>query len=751
MPCLLAYLAGLVAVVGSPELMPGPSVALLTGVACILVRNARMRLPLAFLTGVIWATIGTSHLLTDRLPESLTGRVFPVQGVVAGLVDEREGVKRFQFQPEPDINGLPKRLRLTWYNAPDSLAPGQGYRLFVKLKPPHGVANPGGFDYERWLAVNRIGATGYVRAKPKPVRRPDLDRYFALDIWRDRFSRSVQNSLDGKSNAGLIKALLLADRRGISAEQWRLLRATGTAHLAAISGLHLGLVAALVFALSRRLLARCAPMRLSPPRLAALLALMAAGVYAGLAGFGVATLRAWLMVAAVLLAVVAGRHVRPFRILSLAFLIMVSISPLALTEPGLWLSFAAVAYLFLMFKNRLTQPVFWRSALISHLALALALAPLTLSFFQQASIIAPLANIWAVPVFMMAIVPSILVAGLVSFWPVLAAPLFALADLLLTWVFSGLTIMAGHVQASIHLLQPPFWALLLALIGVVWLLGPALLPRRWPALALFLPLFYPAVEVPAFGEFKLTVLDVGQGSAAVLQTQHHVLLFDTGPKFRTGTDMGAMVVTPFLRQQGIGKIDKLMVSHPDIDHAGGMDSLLAEWSVTELYHSDSKTVAGRLCKAGQRWQWDGVDFKVLAPGDGADDWNDNNRSCVLKVTSVWGRALLTGDIEAKAERALLTLSAEDLPAEVLLAPHHGSRGSSTSPFLAAVKPDWILISAGYRNRFGFPHQQTLARFQSVGSHWLNTADSGAISVDFSHSGIGVNRYRADSKRIWRHF
>ncbi|MDT8407901.1 MAG: DNA internalization-related competence protein ComEC/Rec2 [Methylococcales bacterium] len=749
MPCLLAYVGGLWAALHSPVLLPWPGIALGTGLLLIGVRKPRLNLLSAFLLGVLWASGNAQSMLTESLPDALAGRVITVEGVITGLIDTRNGLKRLHFAPDQPISPMPGRLRLTWYNAPDDLAPGQGWRLFVKLKPPHGSANPGSFDYQRLLLASGIGATGYVRQSPPPSRHPEWDRHFSLDKARHHISQFLDAQLAEYRHAGIIKALLLADRRALDDPQWQVLRRTGTAHLVAISGLHLGLVAGGVFWLARQVLVRFAPMSLTPAIWAAALAILAAGAYAALAGWSLPTQRAWLMVSAVMLAIISRKRVGPARVLVIALALIVTLQPMALTEPGLWLSFAAVSYLYLIFQGRLAAPRRWQAALTTHLALAVALAPLTLSFFQQASLIAPLANVWAVPVFMLVAVPLLMLAGLFSVWPEVAAPLWRGADMLLTEVMHGLTVLAEIPWASLSAPMPSPIALLLAILGSVWLFGPKILPRRWPALALFVPLLSAGRAPLEDGEFRLHVLDVGQGSANVLETRRHVLVFDTGPRFRTGTDMGRLVVTPFLQQRGHRRIDMLIISHNDLDHAGGAPTLLKRWPVGAIYASEPAPWSAQPCQRGQQWHWDGVSLTMLGPPSGqAATWSDNNRSCVLKVSSPLGSVLLTADIEAKAEQALLTDTTQNLSATLLIASHHGSRGASTAAFVQTVQPEWVFISSGYRNAFAFPHPETLRRYADAGARWLNTAEAGALEAQFTRQGISFSCYRQTARRFW---
>jgi competence protein ComEC len=412
------------------------------------------------------------------------------------------------------------------------------------------------------------------------------------------------------------------------------------------------------------------------------------------------------------------------------------------------------------------------------------LSPLLLLFFQQVSLIAPLANMVAVPVISLLAVPlSLLAAMALLVSSAMAAPLFYLVDQILQRLWWLLAYLADIPLASINHASPSYWALLFTVPGVLLLLAPIGIPARWLSLVMFLPLVFTEAKRPETGDIDMTLLDVGQGLSVVVQTAHHLLVFDTGAKFSSENDMGQTVLLPFLRSQGVAKIDSLIVSHGDNDHIGGATSLMRGMPTEKVLTSVPKQLSGYspiACIGGQSWLWDEVTFTMLGPAAPDHDRlkvdtpslanaapipdrltaytpslatqqafvSDNDNSCVLKIQSAHGTVLLTGDIEAAAESWLVASYGEALQADVLVAPHHGSKTSSSIGFLQIVKPDYVLIPAGYRNQFGHPHKDVLARYRQVGAKWLNNADSGAIAVTFKDNRLVVKRMRETESKYW---
>jgi competence protein ComEC len=473
-------------------------------------------------------------------------------------------------------------------------------------------------------------------------------------------------------------------------------------------------------------------------------------LYAALAGFFVPTQRAVIMLAVAMLALLAQRNTRPLHILATALFTVLVIDPLAVLSAGLWLSFIAVALIIYTVSGRLGKLKFMWETIKLNGVMSLGLAPLTLLFFQQVSLISPVANVVAVPVISFLVVPLALLAVLLMLISdTLASGLFWLVDWLLQklqWFFDTL---AALPFAIINHAQPSLWALGFALLSVLILLAPRGFPARYLGLVFLLPLIFTENPKPATGDIKLTLLDVGQGLSVVIQTAEHWLVYDTGAKFSEDSDQGKSVLLPFLYQQGVAKLDQLVISHGDNDHIGGADSLLHGITVEKILTSVPEQLSNyqaETCNAGQSWVWDEVVFTVLSPEGKASSDNDN--SCVLQVKSAHGTALLTGDIEANAESWLVATYGNHLTADVLIAPHHGSKTSSTRAFLQAVQPKTILIPAGYRSQYGHPHKEVLARYRELNAHYLSSADSGAITVSVENGAWQVQARRQTHSHYW---
>lgn len=747
----LAFLLGIIAI---QQLAHLPDSSLLISFSSAAIFFAwRRDWPLAFLLiGMVWASLLAGWQLKQRLPESAINQDIVVEGYISNLPEQHNQRVSFDFVVTSPAENFPEKIRLNWYNPQADIAAGQNWRLNLKLKPAHGRSNPGGFDYQAWLFANRIGATGYVRSKPQPTRLNDsvnLKRYFA--VWRQTLADKIDQALPNGQQLGLIKALSLGSQSSISQPQWDLFRITGVIHLIVISGSHISLIAGLVYLWLRRGWAWLGILSLSPQQVAAGFAWLTGLFYAGLAGYTIPTLRAVIMLSVALAAVVWQRHSSPLQILLLALFAVLIFDPLAVLAVGFWLSFLAVALLIYLSAGRLGFRQTWQQASLSQLATTVGLAPLLIALFQQVSLISPLANWLAVPLIGLLIVPLILLAMiLLLIAPILATPILWLVDQLLQGFCWLLSLMAELPLASINCQPPPWYALIFALCGVLLMLAPKGFPCRSLSPLLYLPLLLVNIEQPQTGEVWLTLLDVDQGLSAVIQTRHHSLVFDTGAKFADSTDMGDAVLLPFLHLQSINSIDYLIISHADNDHSGGAESLLAEMPVQQISSSAApwaEYTNGQYCQAGQSWEWDAVKFQILSP-PAAPFTSENDNSCVLQISTDKQRFLLTGDIEYKAEQSLVEQYGTQLQSNVLIAPHHGSKTSSSEAFLKQVAPQLILIPAGYFNRFHFPHSLVLERYQKIGANWLNTAEQGAISLRSTNETLKVVSERQNKQHYW---
>ena len=726
--------------------------AIAAGVA-LLLRWPRWRVLAGAAIGFGWAVLVAVWTMNARLPAALEGEDLIVEGRVRGLPEQGEGRVRFEFdvtRGEGAADVLEgRRVRLAWYRSEAVPAPGSEWRLAVRLKRPRGTLNPGGFDYERHALEKRIAATGYVRDGSENV---ELSPGGDIDALRLRLSDAIAVAVDAP-RARFVQALAVGDVRGLDGDDWHVLRATGIAHLIAISGLHVGIVAGFGALLMRGFywVFPRVGLRLPLPQAAAFAALLSATGYTALAGFALPTVRTLLMIAAALLAVMLRRAFDPVQAFALALIVVLVADPLAVLNAGFWLSFLGVAWL-LWCLPRAMGAAWWRTLVSAQGVMTLGLLPLTVWFFGQASVAGPLCNLAAVPWVSFVVVPVALVGTLFELlWPGAGSLAFQCSAWLMHVLWSGLEPVATLHGSLVYLPEPSPVAFFLALLGAFWLLMPRGMPGKPLALVLFAPLLFPALEKPPAGSVDLTLLDVGQGLAVLLRTADHAVLVDTGPAFPGGLDMGEAAVVPALRGMGVARLDLLLVSHGDNDHAGGVAAVKRAYAPSQVVGSRASAQADEsACEAGMAWEFDGVRLRLLHPPEHFP-YLRNESSCVLRVeVGGVGLALLPGDIGHPIEQRLVREQPDALPAMLLVMPHHGSRSSSSEGFIDAVSPHLALIGAGHRNRFGLPREEVLARYGERGIPFANTAQTGAIHVRIDAHGMGEPRYeRALRPRLWR--
>ena len=694
--------------------------------------------PLAlFLFGFTWACFSAQRALDDRLPPKLDGQTFWVTGQVVGLPSRLDGTVRFELaEPTSRRAKLPALIRVGWYDGPD-VRSGERWRLAIKLKRPAGLLNPHAFDYQAWLLAQRIGATGTV---------VDGQRLTAASMaWRDGIRQRLL-AVDAQGREGGLAALVLGDGSGLERADWQVLQDTGTVHLLVISGQHIGLLAGVVYLLVAGLARRgWWPRTLPWLPCACGLALMAALGYGLLAGFDVPVRRACVMVAMVLVWRLHFRHlgvVWPFLV---SLVVVLLFEPLVSLQPGFWLSFTAVAILMLIFGARLGAWRWWQSWNRAQWLIAVGLLPVLLALNLPVSISGPLANLLAVPWVSLFVLPLALLGTLLLPVPVVGEGLLWLAG----GSLNGLFMFLGWVSALVPVWVPsavPGWALGLSALGALLLLLPAGLPVRllgWPLLLLCV--FPPSAQVPP-GRVELLQLDVGQGLAILIRTRQHALLYDAGPRFAE-FDVGERVVVPAMHKAGVRHLDLMLLSHADADHAGGAVAVHRAFAVNRVLSGEPGKLPAQLnaqaCDSHETWEWDGVRFATWR-------WEDapagNPSSCMLSVEANGERMLLTGDVDAEAERAAID-SGFDLRAQWLQAPHHGSRTSSSKTFLQAVAPKAVLISRGRNNSFGHPHPLVMSRYRWFGIATHDSAQSGAIQI--SLGSYGQARAQQMQRRFWR--
>ena len=701
-----------------------------------------------FMIGFLWASLIALYYSNQILLPELQGKELLVQGEIIGLTNSNKRRVRFDFKVTKADVSLPDKIRLSWYYPKKDIKPGQQWQFWLKLKQPHGTLNPAAFDYEKWLYAKHIGATGYVRKPETAKLLAEKMGYQSMTVLRYELLKLLDSVTIDKGNLSLIKALTIGDKSQISSAQWRVMSKTGTNHLMAISGLHIGLIAAMVYSLVFALWLRFPENLYSAPQIAASISWIAALFYAALAGFSIPTQRALIMLSLVVLTILLKRQTKAVNILAIALLLVLCVEPLSVLSIGFYLSFLAVFYILYAFSARLGLESAWRGAFKLHFLMAVALLPVLILFFQAGSIIAPVANMVAVPVVSFILLPlSLLGLVLLSFAPNIANVIFLIVDQVFSYLWQFLSYLTELPFASFILPQPNILTVLIAMIGLLIVLAPRGIPARGLGFILILPLFFTKIERPLQGEVWLTLLDVGQGLATVIETKNHRLVFDVGARFSSSMDMGKNIVVPFLRSRQIKHLDMLIVSHADNDHIGGAKALLSEIKSEEILSSvpdELLAYQAKSCLAGQKWAWDEVEFTILSPSEKVFS-SENNNSCVLRVETQWGALLLTGDIEKEAEMSLLN---NQLEAKVLIAPHHGSKTSSTFAFLKKVSPEIILIPAGAPNRFGFPHKDVLARYDAIGAKNLITGKEGAISIKLKKSGMELQSYRKMAGKYW---
>jgi competence protein ComEC len=714
------------------------------------------------------------HFRSQSFDPSLEGRDIPVTGVVASMPQRSEGGLRFRFQVESPPT-LPPQILVGWWGpvadedagttdlagAVPAVQAGERWRFNVRLKAPHGNVNPHGFDYELWLWEQGLQATGYVRGAqrdPAPVRAART-AWYPIERARQSVRDAVFGAVPDRKMAGVLAALVAGDQGAIDRADWDVFRATGVAHLMSISGLHITmfswLAAGIVGWCWRRSTRLCLAW---PAQHAALVGgVIFATAYALFSGWGVPAQRTVWMLATVGALRLWGRRWPWPQVWLLACAVIVLVDPWALLQAGFWLSFVAVGVLFATdsggsreqatnWRQRLVQGA--RSAWHEQWVVTVALTPLTLLLFGQVSLVGLLANAIAIPWVTLVVTP-LAMAG-VAFHGVWS--LAAGAVQLLQLYLDGL---ASLPFAVISWPAAPLWA------GALGVLGGLLLAMKlpWTMRVLGVPLLLPVllwqVPRPAPGEFDVLAIDIGQGNALLVRTSAHSLVYDSGPRYSPEADAGHRVLVPLLRALD-ERVEMLMLSHRDSDHTGGAPAVLAMQPRAELVssledgHELQALRKSRRCTAGQRWQWDGVEFTVLhpLPTDYDAPAKPNAMSCVLRISNGARTALLVGDLEAPQEARLVAAGAP-LKADLLLVGHHGSKTSSTAEFLDAVRPGFAMVQAGYRNRFGHPAAPVMQRLRERGVEVADSPHCGAARWSSARPDrIGCEREEAS--RYWFH-
>ena len=763
------------------------------GAWCIYRRGCPLfiRASLVFALGLIWAAVWGEGMKARQLPLAQDKTDYVLVGVVSGVPQVNTLRTRFVLEIEslqalggpqnksetfPDL----QRVMLSWYGG-RPVRPGERWQLTVRLRTPRGFANPGGFDYAGWLFHRQISATGYIRAKGVNKNLGESGQY-GIDQFRWDVLKKIETLDYSAASKGLLAALTIGDKQGLDSETWMHMRLTGTVHLAIVSGLHIGMVAGLGMLLGN-VLGRCfaalgAPV--SRQQVAVLLGGGLALTYALLAGFSLSTQRALIMLSVFLLATLLKRKTRPELALLWALALIAASDPLAALSSGFWLSFVAVSTFLFWFIPR-PRGSYLRDLFSAQLIIFLPLAGL-LSFFQgEISLLSPLVNLLAIPWLSIAVVPLALFGMLLLFLSAdMAATVWQAAawqlemfDTATTWLSS----YADYFVWSLPAGQSALLSVAVIFAGALMLM-PKGLGLRSMAIVLLLtvvlsgqPFLYrpdsnehsaPSDEV----SLTLAVLDVGQGLSVVASIDDRAVVYDTGPKYSTGFNAGSGIIAPYLRSQGVSTIITLILSHGDADHVGGTSGLLEHFTPTRIFAGQPRRLAALGAEpclsdqkiVGENWLQAGINFEILYPWqsesalvstNSVNRLADNDTSCVVLIRYRGKTILLPGDISTEVEAELLARDVLPKQIDVLIAPHHGSRTSSSQAFVDHLSPAHVVYSAGFNHHFGHPAKAVAARYKAAGSHAWVTGGSGAIIFRWDDAGLLlVHPWRKQAKRYW---
>ena len=769
----LGFALGICLVMFQAALMPSGLAAGLAVLGLGGLLSGRKTVFAALLLGWVWANIAGAIIIESRPNSVYLNKPVEITGRVLGMPGRDALSTRFDFLVQSwavneHLEKTNRKIRLRWYGNAPKIEAGDQWRLWVKLRKPRGYRNRHGFDYEQHLFQKGITSTGYVLGKP-PAPHQRLTTRVKVDRSRSRFSEFLTAHEPPLSEKGVLAALAVGDRLGISRQRWEILRRSGLGHLVAISGLHVGLAATFGFMVVGRVwrLAGTLTGKL-PARLAGMWgALLCAFAYSALAGFPVSTVRAFIMISLGAMLLLALRRPRLEDLLAAAMLAVGITQPLSVYSPGFWLSFAAVWLIVRFVVNPHFTPDYWneqtrretkawvykllfyaRTLIRLQIVLLIGLAPLLLIWFGELSLVSPVVNFFAVPIFELIVVPLVLL-GLIFYFSgfsQVTTPFLSISD----WVISKVLFLSqwfSELPGAVLSLDPIRGTIAATCFAVI-VFGKRRVKRSIILLLLALfALASPGGESrPGPGQFRLTLLDVGQGLAAVVYTANHVLLFDAGPRYGNFS-LGEAVVVPELRGQGISFIDVVVVSHNSNDHAGGLAAIQRAFRIGRLNHSDTERESNGDCELQDPWIWDDVRFQFLKsrPDSGQ---NINNRSCVLRISGPYGSLLLTGDIERLAEQTLVRRYGDDLKVDLLQVPHHGSKTSSGLGFLAVTQPLIALFSRGSANRFGHPAPEIKRRYERLGIRMLDTAERGQLNLETTAQGWSIETFADTQIRFW---
>lgn len=743
---------------------------------------------LSFVFELLWANHKAQAILSWQLPPLYQNQVVELKGRVSGIPNittQTQEVSFVLFTQELCLTEnhtacetlkKPQKIKLFGqlsFSKNQTLHPGDFISVKAKLKRPWGASNPGGYDAEKNFFLNQIKATGTIKQWISHQPYTENNFGYAIDNIRQKISDNMLTSLNQDELSGMLIGLTIGVGDKITSEQWSLLRQTGTTHLIAISGLHISLIGGLIFGCMSFFWRRVPRLLLWVPAkiAAAYVTLFFTWAYGFLAGMSVATERACLMMSVLMLAIIFKLRISAGFVYALSLVMILLWDPFSVLSMGFWLSYIAIGILIFATGNRIwfTAQSSTSKYLQPQWAAFIGMLPISLYFFQSASLLSPIVNLIAIPWVSFVVTPVCLFSAFAFMVHLngLGEALIVLAKGLYFPLWKGMEWIVSFFPMVWHFALPSGTTGLgwfaVSMLGAGILLLPKGVPyKKRVGSGLFAALlFYQPVQLQS-GEFQFGLLDVGQGLASVVFTQNHVLIYDVGPKWKE-RDSGSQVIMPYLAYYHRKNVDAVIISHTDLDHRGGLDSVLSIYPVKHIltseverliqktYAKPARPIQPVLCQAGQSWVWDGVAFEMLHPSADAmlSEKNRNNLSCVLKISTGKSSLLLTGDIEAGAEKALLNHYKADLAAEILVAPHHGSKTSSTFEFVQAVQPKYVLFPTGKDNRFGFPKQVVVDQYQKLGSYLYNTAEQGAILFTVTPEEVSEPIvWREQQRRFW---
>ncbi len=759
--------------------------------------------------GFTWNARYAENRLENVLSMELEGKEFILEGRVAALPQSNSTGAKFAFEVDHAISGkenftdFPKRIYLSWQPAwrnpqiiPEVI-PGQRWKLKAKLKRPYGSLNPYTFDFERWSFHQDFGASGSVRSGELLMNRDIawLEFELRMELARWHLRKKIQSMLPEDARyVGVLVALVMGDQNAINQDDWQVFNATGIGHLISISGLHVTMLAGVgaslaAFVWRRRTLPLIAPVS----KVAAVSGFATAFIYAWLAGFQIPAQRTMYMVGVVAFALWTGRNPRSFDIWWWALALVLLIDPMAPYTPGFWLSFGAVAAILyamgdsagllgiptgkeleLHWVQRMFQAL--REACRVQAVVTLALLPFTLFWFYQVSVVSPLANAFAIPLVSYVVTPLAIAGALLPEF--IGRHLLLPAHASMEYLAIVLEWMASWSWSVVWSKQPEWWMLLLSGCGIVYAIRPGDIGQSWKRRLLGAFLSIPLFIWPnqfnthlAQGEFRAIVFDIGQGTAVLIETANRRLLYDTGPIQGKKDDAGQRVILPYLRGRGINQVDRMVISHSDSDHIGGAVTLLKNIQFDSMMGSlpsanpllqnlRARSIPAIPCRFGQHWVWDGVEFMIWHPHEEtlfAPQYSGkpNEMSCVLEVRNQRSSLWLTGDVEKQGEAEITERLDKKMLQEIgdreliFMAPHHGSKTSSSLALLKRLEPDQAFAQNGYRNRYGHPHPDVTARYKALGVPFYQTPQTGAQTWVFKNNANSSTHFlRHDIKRLW---